>query len=905
MNNSRLAKELERYNLGHFIPVVDRMVDAPYFLLEDNAVGFFFVCNPSPGLYDNQQNLLTDLFKMDFPAESIMQMTLAALPDVNISLSRWLRRRGNRMGGRDNEKADLLTVYSLDYLTKSQYEPLKEADGIKITQADDLKLRNFELWVTVRIPIKGFSPNESESMRLDGLFKDLLSKLEGLTLSPIVGNADTWLYSVDKILNPGKDSRWKYGGLEASTLMPLNNQVNIPGRKYEVGEDYFASLSADDDETAQRYFKHLSMTKFPEYVNFGAVYELVVDWMTGSKTIFSPFIINFCIQFPHQKKIQKEYLRYKAITDNQSKIPIVLKYLPRLADMDKDYSALTRELEDKAKLLQTYMTFIVMDNTLEKVKIAAKSLINYYSEKKIVVADDSYICFSGVMSALPLCNDPATFRDMDRGDVMTNTGAAHLAPIFGPWKGNSTNPVIPFVTREGQLVMIDIFETSASYNVCVGATSGAGKSFAANNIILNYLCSGEHINPLYHFDDIRDLLTADKYDPPLDLNGKFNASPDGAQVFVVDIGRSYQGLAEQFEDSQFIDFGVDATFSLNPFAFLVRKYTGDESLEGLTGNSGEESKESDIIAQTIMVLNQLKLMASSNGNISSLQEAVMLRLIAEESNSPEDGYLPSVTGFAKKCMKHEKQEIKDIGIQLGPWCEGGIYGRRFTTSLPPIIFNSRFIVLELEELKPTPHLQWVVLMSIIQAAQHAMFIKKDGRRRLFILDEAWEYIGESNGDDAAVNFFTKFLEAAWRRFRKTNCAGICITQSFEDFYKSPIGVAIANNSPWKFIMKQSPEAIDSMEKNKYISASASEYERMKMIRTVKYVFSEIMIRFENVQQIVRLYVDRKMELCFTTDPSDRRKIWNLVNDGYTYAEAIDRVYEEELVQLGMKTRQVA
>lgn len=57
-------------------------------------------------------------------------------------------------------------------------------------------------------------------------------------MSPIVGNADTWLYSVDKILNPGKDSRWKYGGLEASTLMPLNNQVNIPGRKYEVGEDY-------------------------------------------------------------------------------------------------------------------------------------------------------------------------------------------------------------------------------------------------------------------------------------------------------------------------------------------------------------------------------------------------------------------------------------------------------------------------------------------------------------------------------------------------------------------------------------------------------------------------------------------------------------------------------------------
>ncbi|EFE7907119.1 MULTISPECIES: TraC family protein [Enterobacterales] len=905
MNNSRLAKELERLNLGNFIPVVDRMVDVPYFLLEENAVGMFFICNPSPGLYDNQQNLMTDLFKMDFPAESIMQMSLVALPDINTSLSRWLRRRGNRMGGRDNEKADLLTVYSLDYLSKSQYDPLKVADGVKITHADDLKLRNFELWITVRIPINSFVPNESESIRLDAIYKDLLAKLKGLSLSPVTGDADMWLYSVDKVINPGKDARWKYGGLESNSLQPLNQQVNVPGRKFEVGEDYFASLTADGEETAQRYFKHLSMTKFPEYVNFGAIYELVVDWMTGSKTIFSPFIINFCIQFPYQKKIQKEYLRYKAITDNQSKIPIVLKYLPRLADMDKDYSALTRELEDKAKLLRTYMTFIVMDNTLDRVKVAAKSLISYYSEKKITVVDDSYICFSGVMSALPLCNDPATFRDMDRGDVMTNTGAAHLAPIFGPWKGNTQNPVIPFVTREGQLVMIDIFETSASYNVCVGATSGAGKSFAANNIILNYLCSGEHINPLYHFDDIREQLTNDKFSPPLDLRGKFNASADGAQVFVVDIGRSYQGLAEQFEDSQFIDFGVDATFSLNPFAFMVKKYSAEVSLDGVTGKSEDSNKESDLISQTIMVLNQIKLMASSSGNISDYQEAEMLRLIIEEAQKPEDDYLPSVTGFAKKCKNHDKQEIKDIGVQLGPWCEGGIYGRRFTTSLPPIDFDSRFIVLELEELKPTPHLQWVVLMSIIQAAQHAMFIKKDGRRRLFILDEAWEYIGESNGDDAAVSFFTKFLEAAWRRFRKTNCAGICITQSFEDFYKSPIGIAIANNSPWKFIMKQSPEAIDSMQKNKYISATASEYERMKLIRTEKFVFSEIMIRFENVQQIVRLYVDRKMELCFTTDPADRRKIWSLIEDGFTYAEAIDRVYEQEQIQLGLSKKLVA
>jgi hypothetical protein len=53
--------------------------------------------------------------------------------------------------------------------------------------------------------------------------------------------------------------------------------------------------------------------------------------------------------------------------------------------------------------------------------------------KKITVVDDSYICFS--VSCQPyLCNDPATFRDMDRGDVMTNTGGSSFSSIFGPWK---------------------------------------------------------------------------------------------------------------------------------------------------------------------------------------------------------------------------------------------------------------------------------------------------------------------------------------------------------------------------------------------------------------------------------------------------------------------------------------
>ena len=95
-------------------------------------------------------------------------------------------------------------------------------------------------------------------------------------------------------------------------------------------------------------------------------------------------------------------------------------------------------------------------------------------------------------------------------------------------------------------------------------------------------------------------------------------------------------------------------------------------------------------------------------------------------------------------------------------------------------------------------------------------------------------------------------------------------------------------------MKQEKESIEAMKAKKYFSTSDAEYERMKNIRTVKGSFSEMLVRFEHYQEICRLYVDRKMELCFTTDSTDRKKLWD-IQDQYScsYGEAIEILYERE------------
>ncbi|EPT7586772.1 hypothetical protein ACVSIC_005241 [Escherichia coli] len=48
---------LNRHQLGGFIPVYDQLAGTHYFLIDGNRLGFMFICNPSPGVFDNQQDV--------------------------------------------------------------------------------------------------------------------------------------------------------------------------------------------------------------------------------------------------------------------------------------------------------------------------------------------------------------------------------------------------------------------------------------------------------------------------------------------------------------------------------------------------------------------------------------------------------------------------------------------------------------------------------------------------------------------------------------------------------------------------------------------------------------------------------------------------------------------------------
>ena len=114
--------------------------------------------------------------------------------------------------------------------------------------------------------------------------------------------------------------------------------------------------------------------------------------------------------------------------------------------------------------------------------------------------------------------------------------------------------------------------------------------------------------------------------------------------------------------------------------------------------------------------------------------------------------------------------------------------------------NKKFVVFSVrdmeDDLKP-------IAMYIIT---HFIWntIRKNLRKRLLIIDEAWWMM---KSEDTA-----SFLYGMAKRGRKYFVGLATITQDVDDFLKSPYGVPMLTNSSIQLLMKQSPTSIDVVQK---------------------------------------------------------------------------------------------
>jgi type IV secretory pathway VirB4 component len=302
--------------------------------------------------------------------------------------------------------------------------------------------------------------------------------------------------------------------------------------------------------------------------------------------------------------------------------------------------------------------------------------------------------------------------------------------------------------HNSSLVIFDRFSLE-NYNSITFAKSGSGKSFATKLEILRTLM----------FD---------------------------TEVIVIDPEREYEYLAEAV-GGRYFNISLSSDHHINPFDLPIPQ--------------SDETPADVLRSNTINLVGLFRLML---GGLTPEEDALVDRAITEtyalKDITAESDFAniepPLLSDFEMVLAGMEGAE--SIMTRLTKYTKGT--WSTFLNQPSNVDINRKFVVFSVrdmeDELKPVA--MYIVTHFIWNA------VRKSLKKRLLVVDEAWWMM---KSDDTA-----SFLFSIAKRGRKYYLGLATITQDVGDFMKSPYGVPIVTNSSIQLLLKQSPTAMDLLQK---------------------------------------------------------------------------------------------
>ena len=302
--------------------------------------------------------------------------------------------------------------------------------------------------------------------------------------------------------------------------------------------------------------------------------------------------------------------------------------------------------------------------------------------------------------------------------------------------------------HNNSLVLFDRFSLT-NYNSVTFATSGAGKSYTTKLEILRSLMFG-------------------------------------TEVIVIDPEREYEYLAEA-TGGRFFNISLSSDHHINPFdlpALQPDERPGDVlrthiiELVGLFrlmlgGLSPEEETVLDIAIQETYALKDI----TGDSDFSQSEPPLL---------SDFELVLAGMDGSASLIARLQK-------YTSGTW--SGFMNRPTNVDI-----NQKFVVFSLRDMEDElKTIAMYIITNFIWSAIRRRMVK-----RLLVIDEAWWMMKSEQT--------ASFLFSLAKRGRKYYLGIATITQDVDDFLRSPYGVPMITNSSLQFLMKQSPTAIDNIQK---------------------------------------------------------------------------------------------
>ncbi len=490
------------------------------FYLNDSggsALGAGVVSEPLAGGDETIAQRLGVLLNQDLPENSVLQFTLLASPSVE-----------NLLREQEMILLNLGDSGVLSGVIRSKLEFLRRCVDTP-PHGISSRLRNFRLLVTLTVPCDRALPDDGEIHRAEVLSDTLIQILNTAGIRGRMMNADDLLTELCPFFNSHKQASWRSGRVKADRTLPISEQLM----------DYDSDLIVNRDclEIGGYTVNTYSVKRYPEYVYFGNATAYASDVFTGTRGIFTPFMITGTIHYPEISGLRARINAKRQWVVNQAYGPL-LKFEPKLAVKKQGFDLIYEEMENGARPLKFNLTVTTFCRDAEEAVNTGSALRAYYKENGFELMADRYYILPIFINALPFGTDLQAFSSLMRFRTLCSTHILPLLPIFADSSGTGTG-VINLFSRSGQLMNLSLYDSSTNYNLCIAAQSGSGKSFLVNEILVSYLARG-------------------------------------ACCYVIDVGRSYEKLCN-FLGGSFLSFGINSDVSLNPFE-CIRDYADEADM---------------------------------------------------------------------------------------------------------------------------------------------------------------------------------------------------------------------------------------------------------------------------------------------------------------------------------------
>jgi conjugal transfer ATP-binding protein TraC len=381
---------------------------------------------------------------------------------------------------------------------------------------------------------------------------------------------------------------------------------------------------------------------------------------------------------------------------------------------------------------------------------------------------ESTMATMGVVIKVATLQQEETFQStipygMDKINMTRNLDTTAIATTF------------PFVSSEltmekgvlyginlhnSSLVIFDRFSLPNANSVIL-ATSGAGKSYAVK------------------LEAVRSLML-------------------GVDVIIIDPEKEFDRLCAAV-GGEYISFSQDGAQKLNPFEL-----------------SGVYSPDEDELRFKILSLSGL-IRIMLGGSVTAEEGAILDRALI--LTYKEKGITPDPSTHSKEAPLLEdlykilnamsEEEAHSMARRLEKYIRGsaaGVFDQKSTVDIKNnfTVFSIRDLA---DDLRP---MAMYVMLDFIWTK-----IKRDKKKRLLLIDEAWIMM---QYPDAA-----RFVYSIAKRARKYGLGLTTITQDVDDFLSSDFGKAIVSNSSMQLLLKQSPSAIEKIQKVFYLTDGEKEF----------------------------------------------------------------------------------